>query len=49
MTNQKAIVIFSGGPDSTAAAKYALERGLNVELLTFQFDTDQQYGVGKNR
>ncbi len=33
----KVIVIFSGGPDSTAAAQWAVSKGYPVELLTFQF------------
>jgi len=40
----KAIVVFSGGPDSTAAALWALEQGYEVELLTFQFRNKEQYG-----
>ena len=34
---KKALVIFSGGPDSTAAAQWAVSKGYSVELLTFKF------------
>lgn len=40
----KAIVIFSGGPDSTAAALWAMVHGYEVELVTFQFRNEAQYG-----
>lgn len=41
---KKAIVVFSGGPDSTAAAIWAMKNGFNVELLTFQYRHAEQYG-----
>lgn len=41
---KKAIVILSGGPDSTAAALWAIASGLDVSLITFQFRDDEQYG-----
>ncbi len=41
---QHVVVVFSGGPDSTAAALWALEQGLDVHLLTFQFRAEDQYG-----
>src|SRR5437762_4500981 len=42
---KKVIVIFSGGPDSTAAAKWAMLQEYDVELLTFKFtDTNLQDG-----
>jgi 7-cyano-7-deazaguanine synthase len=40
----EAVVIFSGGPDSTAAALWALANGYAPELLTFQFRNKAQYG-----
>jgi 7-cyano-7-deazaguanine synthase len=40
----KAIVIFSGGPDSTAATLWAIDQGFDVELLTFQFFNAESYG-----
>lgn len=40
----KAIVVFSGGPDSTAAALWAIANGYEVELLTFDFKAQKQYG-----
>jgi 7-cyano-7-deazaguanine synthase len=40
---RRAIVIFSGGPDSTAAALWAVSEGIHVELLTFQFKNQEQY------
>lgn len=40
----KAVVIFSGGPDSTAAALWALENGFEPELLTYQVRNNGQYG-----
>jgi 7-cyano-7-deazaguanine synthase len=42
--SKKAIVIFSGGPDSTAAALWAMSKGFEIELLTFQFKYKAQYG-----
>jgi 7-cyano-7-deazaguanine synthase len=39
---KKAIVIFSGGPDSTAAALWAQENGYDPQLVTFKFSNDQQ-------
>jgi len=39
-----AVVIFSGGPDSTAATLWAIEKGFDTELLTFQFAGQKQYG-----
>jgi 7-cyano-7-deazaguanine synthase len=42
--SKKAIVIFSGGPDSTAAALWAISQGYEIELLTFQFKHKAQYG-----
>ena len=42
--NNKAIVVFSGGPDSTAAALWAQQSGYDVELVTFQFRNAEQYG-----
>jgi 7-cyano-7-deazaguanine synthase len=44
MNKDKAIVIFSGGPDSTAAALWAINQGYEVELLTFQFKNEDSYG-----
>ena len=42
---KNAIVIFSGGPDSTAAAYWAINEGYEVELLTFRFaDNGSQNG-----
>jgi 7-cyano-7-deazaguanine synthase len=40
----RGIVVFSGGPDSTAAALWAIEQGIEVELLTFQTKGSEQYG-----
>jgi 7-cyano-7-deazaguanine synthase len=40
----KAIVILSGGPDSTAAALWALANRYAPELVTFQFRNESQYG-----
>jgi 7-cyano-7-deazaguanine synthase len=40
----KAIVVFSGGPDSTAAALWAVENGYTPHLLTFNFKGAKQYG-----
>src|SRR5262250_2901637 len=40
---KNAILVFSGGPDSTAAALWAMTRRFNVQLLSFQFRS-QQYG-----
>ena len=43
--NTRAVVIFSGGVDSTAAALWATEEFKNVELLTYRFgDERRQYG-----
>ncbi len=44
----KATVIFSGGPDSTAATLWALAEGYQVDLLTFQFSRIRQYGELKS-
>lgn len=41
---KKAIVVFSGGPDSLAAALWAKNQGLEPRLLTFQFKQREQYG-----
>lgn len=41
---KNAVVIFSGGPDSTAAALWALEQGCKVKLLTYQFNGHEQNG-----
>lgn len=41
---EKAVVVFSGGPDSTAAALWCLDHGYEPELLTFQFKGQAQYG-----
>ena len=41
---KKAVVVFSGGPDSTAAALWAMQAEFDVELLTFQFRNKEQYG-----
>lgn len=41
---EKAVVVFSGGPDSTAAAKWAMEEGYEPELVSYRFDEDEQYG-----
>lgn len=41
---KKAVAIFSGGPDSTAAALWAVDQGYETELLTFQFRNRTQYG-----
>jgi 7-cyano-7-deazaguanine synthase in queuosine biosynthesis len=43
-TMKKAIVIFSGGPDSTAAALWSIAQGYETELLTFLFKDKSQYG-----
>jgi 7-cyano-7-deazaguanine synthase len=43
-STEKAVVVFSGGPDSTAAALWAASEGYEVELLTFQFRNESQYG-----
>jgi 7-cyano-7-deazaguanine synthase len=40
----KANLIFSGGPDSTASALWALKEGYDVTLVSFQFKNEQQYG-----
>lgn len=40
----RALVILSGGPDSTAAALWALDNGYQVDLITFQVRGDAQYG-----
>jgi 7-cyano-7-deazaguanine synthase len=44
--SKKALVIFSGGMDSTAAALWAIDKGYEqVELVTFRFgDERRQYG-----
>ena len=42
--SSQAIVILSGGPDSTAAALWAMAKGYDVALITFQFRGDAQYG-----
>lgn len=34
----KAILIYSGGPDSTAVAMWAVEQGFDLELLTLQIE-----------
>lgn len=39
-----AFVIFSGGPDSTAAAMWAIQSGYNVSLLTFKYKDSGQEG-----
>lgn len=44
----RALVVFSGGPDSTAAALWGLEKQFTVELLTFQYKHKQQYGEIKS-
>jgi len=41
---KKAVVVFSGGPDSTASVLWALENDYEVNLLTFQFKAQRQYG-----
>lgn len=38
------VVVFSGGPDSTAAALWGLDQGYSLELLTFQLKGLAQYG-----
>lgn len=40
----KAIVVFSGGPDSLAAALWAQKQKYEPWLLTFQFKQTEQYG-----
>lgn len=45
---EDAVVIFSGGPDSTAAALWAIENNFSAELLTFQFKNKEQYGEIKS-
>lgn len=40
----KAIVVFSGGPDSLAAALWAQKQKYDPWLLTFQFKQAEQYG-----
>lgn len=44
MEKKQAVVVFSGGPDSTAAALWALENDFAPVLLTFQFKGKEQYG-----
>lgn len=39
---RKCIVVFSGGPDSTAAALWAQDQGFEVELLTLHFYSPSQ-------
>lgn len=41
---RNAVVVFSGGPDSTASALWAAANNINVELLTFQYKGAEQYG-----
>lgn len=43
-SSEKVVVVFSGGPDSTAAAKWAIEEGYEPELVSYRFDDDEQYG-----
>lgn len=38
-----ATIIFSGGPDSTAASLWAISAGYTPQLLTFQFRNESQY------
>jgi 7-cyano-7-deazaguanine synthase len=40
----KAAAVFSGGPDSTASALWAKEKGYEVELVSYQFHDEKQYG-----
>ncbi|ELY72700.1 7-cyano-7-deazaguanine synthase [Natrinema pallidum] len=42
--NTDAAAVFSGGPDSTAAALWAKENGYDVELVSYQFHDEKQYG-----
>lgn len=44
MAQKRAAIVFSGGPDSTAAALWALANGLAPTLLTFRLKGEQQYG-----
>src|SRR5690348_3274490 len=44
MDKQPAVLVFSGGPDSTAAAIWAVSNGFDVSLLTFQFRGADQQG-----
>ena len=41
---KSAVVVFSGGPDSTAAALWGVAEGFSLKLLTFQFKGDEQNG-----
>jgi 7-cyano-7-deazaguanine synthase len=41
---QKALLVFSGGPDSTAAAVWGMDNQFSIELLTFKFRSSQQDG-----
>lgn len=41
---EKAVVVFSGGPDSVAAALWAVENDYQPELLTFQFRNKASMG-----
>ncbi|MCU1249344.1 MAG: ExsB [Edaphobacter sp.] len=41
---QKALLVFSGGPDSTAAAIWGMENQFSTELLTFKFRSLEQDG-----
>jgi len=41
---RKALVVFSGGPDSTAAVLWGLENQFSPELLTFKFRSGEQDG-----
>ena len=43
-SSQKAVVVFSGGPDSTAAALWALDNDFEPQLLTFKFFAEDQDG-----
>jgi 7-cyano-7-deazaguanine synthase len=44
MNKKRAIVVFSGGPDSTAALMWALSNGYDPKLVTFQFTDKKQDG-----
>ncbi|WP_281503805.1 7-cyano-7-deazaguanine synthase [Arenibacter sp. F26102] len=44
----KSLVLFSGGPDSTAVLLWALRNDLDPELLTFRFFDNWQNGELKS-